>query len=206
MARQGLRPGLSSLLLHAAWRIRLQIAFSAMIVLAGGFGAGWVAAWRNPSPSPPAAMATPIVETPIVEKVKTAPVPKCGPAGITRADVRLACNDGWVHTDEARLLGIDAQEGYPCKLSDAETQTLKQDEDTSVARTASDSRLCAPAMISADVVRLACKAHGISPQFARLLGIDVRHGTGFFGTRLCELSPDEQKALERDEAAAVKSR
>lgn len=188
-----------------------------MIVFAGGFGAGWVAALRNRSPAPPAAVATPIVETRIVEKVKTVPVPKCGPAGITRADIRLACTDAWIHTDEARLLGIDAQDaqdpvgGSRCDLSDSEARTLEGDEDTSMASrpTSDDARLCAPTMISADAVRLACKAGRISPDFARLLGIDAhsKYGPkyGILG-RVCELSSDEQKVLERDEAAAVKSR
>jgi hypothetical protein len=150
----------------------------------------------------PASSPTPIEK--IVEKTRMITTPACGPAGITKDDIKLACLEGWIGVDEARLLGLVVKDGPWCTLSDDDARMLKDDEDTAVAaHTRIGSRLCAPSMVSADAIRLACKNRKISFNFARQFGIDA-HSDGIFSVG-CALSPAELETLERDETAAVKS-
>lgn len=66
---------------------------------------------------------------------------------------------------------------------------------------------CAPTAISADAIRLACKENKISSDFARSLGIDAHPHSNFLARHYsCDLAPVESQALERDEAAVVRSR
>ncbi len=201
------RPGLGSLMLRAAWRVRIELSLALVLFFGAGFGIGWLNARTLAPLSPPVAPAsspTPVEKT--VEKTRLITTPACGPAGITKDDIRLACSEGWIGVDEARLLGLDVQAGPWCKLSDDDARALKRDEDAAVgasARTHIASRLCAPSAISADALRLACKNRKISFDFARQFGIDARSGDMFSGS--CALSPVELQTLERDETAAVKS-
>jgi NHL repeat len=41
------KPGLKSLMAGAAWRLRIKLVFAGLFLLAGGFGAGWLARWFN---------------------------------------------------------------------------------------------------------------------------------------------------------------
>jgi hypothetical protein len=195
-------------MLRAAWRVRIEVALALVLVFGAGFGIGWLNARTLTRPSPPVAPAsspTPIEK--IVEKTRLTTTPVCGPAGITKDDIKLACSEGWIGVDEARLLGLDVEDRFRCQLSDDDARALKRDEDAAVAasaRTHIDSRLCAPSAISADAIRLACKNRKISFDFARQFGIDARSVSSHYSGG-CELSPVELQTLERDEAAAVKS-
>ncbi len=202
------RPGLGSLMLRAAWRVRIELVLALMLVFGAGFGIGLLNGRTQVAPaSPPAAPAsspTPIEK--IVEKTRLITTPACGPAGITKDDIRLAYLEGWIGVDEARLLGLDARAGpFGPELSSDDARALKADEDLAVAvHTRSDSRFCAPSAISADVIRLACKKGQIRFDLARQLGIDA-HSTSSYFRGGCVLSPVELQTLERDETAAVKS-
>lgn len=203
------RPGLGSLMLRAAWRVRMELALALILVFGAGLGIGWLdgrAQVIPPSPSAaPASSPTPIEK--ITEKTRLIATPACGPTGITKDDIKLACSDGWIGVDEARLLDLDVKDGPWCTLSDEDARALRRDEDAIVAASAehtSNSRLCAPSAISADAVRLACKNRKISFHFARQFGIDARSDGSIFGGG-CVLSPAELQTLERDETAAVKS-
>lgn len=200
------RPGLGSLMLRAAWRVRIELVFALILVFGSGFGIGWLKGRAQVAPAPPAAPAslpTPIEK--IVEKTRLIASPVCGPAGITKDDIKLACLEGWIGVDEARLLGLDVKDGPWCTLSADDARILKDDEDMAVAAHARiGSRLCAPSAISADAIRLACKKNEIHFAFARQFGIDA-HPTSPYSSNTCALSSVELETLERDEAAAVKS-
>jgi hypothetical protein len=200
-------------MLRAAWSIRLKLMLSAVILFAVGFGAGWLKAggYKSGEPSTPVTAPTPVEKVKFVpvEKTKLVSTPVCGPPGITKDDMRLACKDGWLPSDEVRLFGVDVKpSGYPCALPEDEERAFRRDEDSSVtaSRGRSQSRLCAPNAISADAIRLACKKQTISAAFARMLGIDAHPIGSVFASYGCELAPEELRALERDEAAAAKSR
>jgi hypothetical protein len=201
------RPGLGSLMRRAAWRVRIELVFALILFFGAGFGIGWLNGHTLVAPaSPPGAPAsapTPIEK--IVEKTRLITTPACGPARMTKDDLRLACVENWITVDEARLLGLDAQtSGFWCKLSDDDGRALRADQDLAVATHASSgSRLCAPSAISADAIRLACKKGRINSGFARQFGIDAREERYSGGG--CVLSPVELQTLERDEAAMVKS-
>jgi hypothetical protein len=132
---------------------------------------------------------------------------------MTRADIELACREGWLYTDEARLLGIEAKSGeYYCTLSAHDDSDLLASEDhavTAMSSPRSNGEMCAPKAISVDAIRLACKEGHISSDFARSLGVEAqpKYGSGFFfGRTGCQLSPADAQALERDEAGVVRSR
>jgi hypothetical protein len=194
-------------MLRAAWRVRIELALALVLVFGAGFGIGWLNARTLAPPSPPVAPAsspTPIEK--VVEKTRLITTATCGPAGMTKDDLRLACVENWFSVDEARLLGLNVQQaGFWCKLSDDDARALNRDEDASVmsSASASESRLCAPTEVSRDTVRLACKQKRISADFARLLGIDAYPASRY--STSCVLSAAELQTLERDEAAAVKS-
>jgi hypothetical protein len=214
MAPRQKRPRLASLMLRAAWSIRLKLLLSAVILFSVGFGAGWLkaAGYKSGEMSTPATAPTPVEKIKFVpvEKTKLVSTPVCGPPGLTKDDIRLACKDGWLTSDEVRLFGVDVTpSGYPCKLPEDEERALQRDEDSNVTAatdTRSQSRLCASNAISADAIRLACKNEKISAAFARLLGIDAHTLGSAFYSYGCELAPQELRALERDEAAAAKPR
>jgi hypothetical protein len=192
-------------MLRAAWRVRIELALALIVFFGAGFGIGWLdgrlVAAPASMPAAPALSPTPIEK--IVEKTRLITTPACGPAGVTKDDLRLACVENWISVDEARLLGLDVKAGYWCKLSDEDARALKADEDSAVAaHTRGGSRLCAPSAISADAIRLACKKSQIHSGFARQFGIDAREER--FGGG-CVLSPLELQTLERDETAVVKS-
>jgi len=206
------RVGVGSLMRGAAWGLRLQLLLSGFLLFALGFGSGWTAHWPEPpaveprpetSPTPrPAPLALP---APLV--VKLVPSPACGPKGLTETDVRLACQQGWMKPEEAALVGLKADCGSYRSLPEGAARALRASEDQTVAelaKAAPQDRLCAPIAISADAVRLACRARQISTAFARLLGIDAIRPERW--EQGCQLAPAEEAALERDEAAAVKSR
>jgi hypothetical protein len=207
-ASRNRRPGLGSLMLRAAWRVRIELVFALILFFGAGFGIGWLNGHTQVAPaSPPAAPAsspTPIEK--IVEKTRLISSPVCGPTGMTKDDLRLACSQGWISVDEARLLGLNAKAGaFGCELSEDDARALKADEDAAVVtHAASGSRLCAPSAISADAIRLACKKGDIHFAFARQFGIDAHSASAYFHSG-CELSPIELQTLERDEAAVVKS-
>lgn len=199
---------------RAAWVVRLQLITVGILLLTIGFVARWLTRtpFASSSPTPSAAPTgsaslPPGVPAPITRFVKT---PVCGPRGVTRADIELACREGWLHTDEARLLGIEAKPNeYTCTLADDEDSQLLAEEDRSVSAASAaraQGKLCAPASISADAVRLACKEERISSDFARALGIDAKPKSALWSRTGCVLAPSEAQALERDEAAAVRSR
>ena len=168
-------------MLRAAWMVRLKLLLSAAILFTVGFGVGWLKAggYKSGDTSAPASEPTPVEKIKFVpiEKTKFVTTPVCGPPGITKDDIRLACEDGWLTSDQVRLFGVDAKpSGYPCKLPEDEERALKRDEDldvTTATGTHSQSRLCAPNAISADAIRLACKKQTISAAFARMLGVDA---------------------------------
>lgn len=196
----------------AAWRVRLQLLLFGVLMLALGFGTGWTAHWLEqpageprPGTGPTPLPASPAPPAPAVARL--APTPMCGPKGLTKTDIRLACYEGWMRTEEAALVGLNADCGHSDGLPADDVVALRWSEDQAVAELAKSGpqeRLCAPTAISADAVRLACRAHEISPDFARLLGVDARAARSW--RSLCELAPAEAAALERHEAAAVKSR
>lgn len=200
-------------MLRAAWTLRLKLLLAAILFFSAGFGTGWLKArdYKLGGPSAPASVPTPVEDIKYVpyETTKVVTAPKCGPPGITKDDIRLACNDGWLTSDEVRLFGIDAKpSGYRCDLPEDEEEALRRDEDSSVTATSgmhAQSKLCAPSAISSDAIRLACKKQTISAAFARMLGIDA-HPVNAMLSYGCELAPQELEALERDEAAAAKSR
>lgn len=206
-APQRRRPSLGSLMRRAAWRVRIELVLALMLVFGAGVGIGWLNGHTQAAPpAPPASPAsspTPIER--IVEKTRLITTRTCGPAGMTKDDIRLACVENWISVGEARLLGLDAQaSGFWCKLSDDDERALKAHEDTAVAAHASSgSRLCAPSAISADPIRFACKKGRINSGFARQFGIDA-HEERYSGGG-CVLSPVELQTLERDEAAAAKT-
>jgi len=199
---------------RAAWTVRVQLILAALGFVAIGFGIGWLARkQRNASPSSPSAAPTISAadRSRVPEVVKYVTTPTCGPRGMTRADAQLACREGWLSTDEARLLGVQAKLGeYSCTLSQDDDIELENAEDRNVGAMSSariHGELCAPTAISADAIRLACKQNKISSDFARSLGIDAHpHGNFLGGHYGCDLAPVESQALERDEAAVVRSR
>jgi len=182
----------------------MELALALILVFGAGFGIGWLDGRRQVVlPSPPVPVSSPAPIENIVEKTRVVPRPVCGPAGMTKDDIRLACSEHWISVDEARLLGLNAKAAFGCSLSDEDARAFKDDEDMAVAAHArSGSRLCAPSAISADAIRLACKKSEIHSDFARQFGIDAREER--FGGG-CVLSPLEMQTLERDETAVVKT-
>lgn len=103
---------------RAAWTVRVQLILAALVFVAIGFAIGWLArAQPNASPSSPS-MAPTISAADRSRMPADVTTPTCGPRGMTRADAQLACREGWLSTDEARLLGVQAKPGeYSCTLS-----------------------------------------------------------------------------------------
>jgi len=197
---------------RAAWTVRFQLIALTVLVLFVGFAAGWFAKAQTESGGErPAAAPTSL--PPLAassSKPAVVRVPVCGPRGLTHTDVALACREGWIHPDEARLLGVNAKpDEYSCKLTEAEDEQLLTSEDESVAAASStreESELCAPRSISADAVRMACKYERISSDFARALGIDAKPKSTLIGRYGCQLSPADAQTLEHDKELAVRSR
>ena len=78
-------------------------------------------------------MPTPVEDikfVPVRKELELVATPICGPPGITKDDIRLACKDGWLTSDEVRLFGVDVKPtGYRCDLPEDEEQALRRDED-----------------------------------------------------------------------------
>ena len=208
------RPGLALILRRGAWRVRIEIVLMAVVLLFMGIGVGWLERGLT-SPDASAVsrtpLATPAAYATHATVVKYIGTPTWGPRGMTRTDIELACNEDWMTTDEARLLGVlaDPKAAYNCKLSADDDAELVEAENQSVAAVFSaraNGEMCAPKAISADSIRLACKEGKISSDFARSLGIDARPKSTFLGRYGCELAPSEAQALERDEASVVRAR
>src|SRR5208282_3639212 len=106
------RPGLGSLMRRAAWRVRIELVLALILVFGAGFGIGSLNGHTQAAPATPPAAAPASSPTPIekiVEKTRLIATPACGPAGMTKDDLRLACVENWISVDEARLLGLDVQ-------------------------------------------------------------------------------------------------
>jgi 5-methylcytosine-specific restriction endonuclease McrA len=106
------RPGLGSVMRHAAWTVRAQLLLAALVFVAIGFGIGWLVR-EQPNASPSSPSGAPTISaadrSPAPAVVKYITTPTCGPRGMTRADAELACREGWLSTviETFRLLCKD---------------------------------------------------------------------------------------------------